>query len=38
MPGIANEAIATIVAGVVGAIIVLAIASAIAYSRRKRTA
>lgn len=35
-PGISNEAVATIVAGIVGTIIVFAIALVVAYSRRNR--
>ncbi len=38
LPGIQNEALATILAGLVGVLIVLAAASALAWSRRKRTA
>ncbi|MBN1370405.1 MAG: energy-coupling factor ABC transporter permease [Anaerolineaceae bacterium] len=38
LPGISNEATATILAGVVGAFIVLAAALALAYARRKRSA
>ncbi len=38
LPGISNEATATILAGVVGALIVLAAALALAYTRRKRSA
>lgn len=37
-PGIANEALATIVAGIIGALLVLAVALAVAYSRRQRNA
>lgn len=37
-PGIENEALATIIAGVVGVILVLGVMSAVAYTRRKRTA
>jgi cobalt/nickel transport system permease protein len=36
-PGISNEAAATIIAGIVGTILVFGIASAVAYSRRNRT-
>lgn len=36
-PGISNEAVATIVAGIVGTIFVFAIALVVAYSRRNRT-
>lgn len=38
MPGVPNEAVATILAGVVGSIIVLGVALLIAYSRRRRSA
>lgn len=37
-PGITNEAFATIVAGIVGVVIVLGVALGVAYWRRKRTA
>jgi len=37
LPGIANEALATILAGIVGVILVLAAALAVAYSRRRMT-
>jgi cobalt/nickel transport system permease protein len=35
-PGVPDEAVATILAGIVGVVIVFAVAMAIAYSRRKR--
>jgi cobalt/nickel transport system permease protein len=35
MPGISNEALATILAGIVGALIVFAVALLVAYSRRR---
>ncbi len=37
-PGIANEAIATIVAGIVGTLLVFGVALAVAYTRRRRSA
>lgn len=37
-PGVSNEAAATILAGIVGAIVVLAIALVVAYSRRRKSA
>lgn len=36
MPGVSNEAVATIAAGIVGLLIVLAVAAAIAFTRRSR--
>jgi cobalt/nickel transport system permease protein len=36
-PGVSNEAAATIIAGIVGSILVFGIALAVAYSRRSRT-
>lgn len=38
MPGISNEALATIVAGIVGTLLVFGIAAGVAYSRRNRKA
>lgn len=38
LPGVSNEATATILAGVVGAVIVLAAALALVYTRRRRSA
>jgi cobalt/nickel transport system permease protein len=38
MPGISNEALATVVAGVVGLLIVFGVAMAVAYSRRRQPA
>jgi cobalt/nickel transport system permease protein len=38
MPGVSNEAAATILAGIVGAVIVLGVALLVGYSRRKRSA
>ena len=35
-PGVSNQAAATIIAGILGALIVLGVALAVAYSRRKR--
>lgn len=37
-PGISNESLATILAGIVGTLIVFGIAAAVAYTRRKRKA
>ena len=37
-PGISNEAVATILAGVVGVVIVLGVVAALTYSRRRRSA
>ncbi len=37
MPGITNEAIATIVAGIIGTLIVFGVAMGVAYSRRRST-
>jgi cobalt/nickel transport system permease protein len=37
MPGISNEALATILAGIIGTLIVFGIALAVAYTRRGRT-
>ena len=36
LPGVSNEALATILAGVIGTLIVFGIAAAVAYSRRNR--
>jgi hypothetical protein len=36
LPGISNEALATILAGVIGMLIVFGVALAVAYSRRGR--
>jgi cobalt/nickel transport system permease protein len=36
VPGVSNEALATILAGVIGTMIVFAVAIAVAYSRRKK--
>jgi cobalt/nickel transport system permease protein len=36
VPGIANEALATVLAGIIGSLIVLGVAFGVAYSRRKR--
>jgi cobalt/nickel transport system permease protein len=36
VPGIANEALATIAAGVIGTLLVLGVALAIGYTRRKK--
>jgi cobalt/nickel transport system permease protein len=38
LPGVSNEAVATILAGVVGLLLVLAVVLALAYSRRQRAA
>ena len=37
-PGISDTAVATILAGILGAVIVLVVALAVAYTRRKRSA
>jgi cobalt/nickel transport system permease protein len=37
MPGISNEAIATIIAGIIGTLIVFGVALGVAYSRRRKT-
>ncbi len=37
MPGISNEAVATIVAGIIGTLIVFGVALGVAYSRRRST-
>jgi ABC-type Fe3+ transport system permease subunit len=37
-PGVSNEAVATILAGIVGTLIVFGVALAVAYARRKRQA
>ncbi|MDI6768900.1 MAG: PDGLE domain-containing protein [Anaerolineales bacterium] len=38
MPGVANQSFATILAGILGVLIVLTVATGIAYIRRKRDA
>jgi cobalt/nickel transport system permease protein len=38
LPGISNEALATILAGIIGTLLVFGIAAAVAYSRRNRKA
>jgi cobalt/nickel transport system permease protein len=38
LPGVSNEAVATILAGIVGLLIVLGVVAALAYSRRHRAA
>lgn len=38
LPGVSNQAVATILAGVVGLLLVLAVVAALAYSRRHRAA
>jgi cobalt/nickel transport system permease protein len=38
LPGVSNEAVATILAGIVGLLIVFGVVAALAYSRRHRTA
>jgi ABC-type Fe3+ transport system permease subunit len=36
LPGISNQALSTILAGMIGALLVLIVALAVAYSRRSR--
>jgi cobalt/nickel transport system permease protein len=38
LPGVSNEALATILAGIIGTLLVFGIAAAVAYSRRNRKA
>jgi ABC-type Fe3+ transport system permease subunit len=38
LPGVPNEALATILAGIIGTLLVFGIAAAVAYSRRNRKA
>ncbi len=38
LPGVSNEALATVLAGVVGLLLVLGVVAALAYSRRRRSA
>ena len=37
LPGVSNEALATILAGMIGALIVAGVALAVAYTRRSRS-